>query len=994
MATAKNSESNGNAKPSCLQTCSNAIVTVLESVFYRHGKLVGKYPWITILFSVLVAMGFAIGMLNFVEENRREKLWIPMGSQSIDNLYWVNEYFSNDIRFSQFIIEDRNVLRPAVLQAMLELDKSVKSINASGVDWETVCYKVAGQCLSNSLLELWSFNETVIVNLSTNDILDMINTGNLTSPVYYNQLDIEKLLGGITRDGSDRIISARATIMNFLLEDNREYDPDSGDEVDPNGDAFEEKVLEIGKTEQTNIDSVFVFNIFGFGEESSKSIQGDVSLLSAGYMLIIAYVAIMLGRFTVIEQKFYVAVGGVLCVGLSILVAIGLSSACGFFYGPVHTVLPFLLLGIGVDDMFVIVQAWSNLPEDAKKNPIHERVGQALRHAGVSITVTSITDFVAFGIGASTILPALRSFCVYCAIGIFFLFFFSITFFTAVLAIDQRRVESKRNACCCCYVHQADFPRWRCGQDNKGLLASCFRHGFANGLMKLPVKIVVVIAALALLGVNIWGTINLEQEFQFEWFLPEDSYVIDYLDASDTYFPASGLAGDVYLVDVDYYTEFQALDDLYDQLENNQYIFAIDSWYEDLRVWIRRQKNSDPAYGDNDLPVNETVFFTWALEFLQVTNEGRRHSDDIKLSQDNITYSRINFQFVSLENSAIQIDAMQDIRKIIKNIGFTAEDAAFAYAEVFPTWDANQVIKKELYRNLGLAMAAVFLVTLILIANLWTSLLVFLCVIFTLVDVTGMMHFWGLTIDTVTTINLILAVGLAVDYSAHIGHTFMTLKGTRDRRAKYTLGAIGPAVFNGGFSTFLAFVLLIFSNSYIFKVFFKIFFLVVLFGLFHGLVFLPVMLSWIGPSPYLSAVDTAKEKDEDKMQLDSKEEGVAKAMEGYTNPIHIPRPNQVIVENGEEVLVMKGDGTQILYQSNNSADTSNRRSASPTPVSQQPMPTNKIPTYGRPEIPPPDYDDLPQQGQRSDSFSGQRVPTRTLSAGHSVAQTDVPTVDI
>ena len=55
---------------------------------------------------------------------------------------------------------------------------------------------------------------------------------------------------------------------------------------------------------------------------------------------------------------------------------------------------------------------------------------------------------------------------------------------------------------------------------------------------------------------------------------------------------------------------------------------------------------------------------------------------------------------------------------------------------------------------------------------------------------------------------------------------------------------MGPAVFNGGFSTFLAFALLMMSQSYVFKSFFKIFFLVVLFGLFHGLVFLPVVLRY------------------------------------------------------------------------------------------------------------------------------------------------------
>ena len=53
--------------------------------------------------------------------------------------------------------------------------------------------------------------------------------------------------------------------------------------------------------------------------------------------------------------------------------------------------------------MFVIVGAWSNLTEEEKKLPLDERMALALKHAGVSVTVTSITDIVAFGIGGSTV---------------------------------------------------------------------------------------------------------------------------------------------------------------------------------------------------------------------------------------------------------------------------------------------------------------------------------------------------------------------------------------------------------------------------------------------------------------------------------------------------------------------------------------------------------------------------------------------------------------
>merc|ERR1712071_635993 len=48
-------------------------------------------------------------------------------------------------------------------------------------------------------------------------------------------------------------------------------------------------------------------------------------------------------------------------------------------------------------------------------------------------------------------------------------------------------------------------------------------------------------------------------------------------------------------------------------------------------------------------------------------------------------------------------------------------------------------------------------------------------------------------------------------------------------------------------TTFLALVLLGGSTSHTFLTFFKVFFLTVVFGLFHGLALLPVLLTWVGP---------------------------------------------------------------------------------------------------------------------------------------------------
>ena len=66
------------------------------------------------------------------------------------------------------------------------------------------------------------------------------------------------------------------------------------------------------------------------------------------------------------------------------------------------------------------------------------------------------------------------------------------------------------------------------------------------------------------------------------------------------------------------------------------------------------------------------------------------------------------------------------------------------------------------------------------------------------------------------------------------------------------MNKIGPAVLNGGLSTLLAFILLSTSKSYVFLSFFKVFFLICVFGLFHGLVALPVALALIGPEPQVN----------------------------------------------------------------------------------------------------------------------------------------------
>nr|KAG5711759.1 hypothetical protein BaRGS_023523 [Batillaria attramentaria] len=810
------------------------------------GTSIGRYPVRYILGSLFVCALCGIGLVRFTEVTDPDKLWVPSDAEILKEKDWIEANFPSTTRVGFLLGVSSNILTPQGLGALLDLYQDVTTRNSSGgSSIADVCIKAGPNCIVRSILELWSYNDATIRALSQTDIINDVNNIT-TSPMYSGSIDLATLLGERTTNSTGDVTAASAALMTFLLQ--------GSDSIKDTTNDWEGVLIDVGKGGHADLSSTFVFAFRSFSEEAGAAISGDVIYLSIGYMIVIIFVMIVLSRCNLMEQRIGLTVAGILAVGLSILVSFGLASAVGFEYGPLQSVLPFLLLGIGVDDMFVIMGALANLEPEEQEYDIPRKMGDVLRHAGVSITVTSITDFVAFGIGATTVLPSLRSFCVYAAFGILGLFFLQAIFFSACLTLDLRRLAARRDGCLCCYRHKDTYTPNSCSK--KELIPMFFKRVMEPLLSKLPVKVFVMVVTLGLFGMNVWGFVNLEQYFDPNWFFPTDSYASEFLVAQSKYFPDDGVDGNIYCGNIDYFGSKTGFDTVYTKFTDSQYIYngTTDSWFKSLTDWLAVTTDADALamIDASKYPTSEANFVN--LTYRVINEQQTRLSQNLLFDSTyaDITASKIPYQHTVMSTTSEQIEALDATRQMIRDAGFS-ESECFPYSPEYLTWETNRVIQEELYRNLGLACLCVFLVTLILIAHVGTSLMVFSCVVFTLVDVAGTMHLWGLTIDTVTTIILILAIGLAVDYSAHIGHMFMTVTGTRSERVKETLGEMGPPVFYGGFSTFLAFILLVNSNSYVFTTFFKVFLLVVIYGLFHGLFFLPVLLSWLGPDPYSTA---------------------------------------------------------------------------------------------------------------------------------------------
>ena len=153
---------------------------------------------------------------------------------------------------------------------------------------------------------------------------------------------------------------------------------------------------------------------------------------------------------------------------------------------------------------------------------------------------------------------------------------------------------------------------------------------------------------------------------------------------------------------------------------------------------------------------------------------------------------------------------------------YNDDEVAFPYAFDFPNWEEVGTIDRELWKNLGICFAVIVVIVLVLIPRPRVAFFVILSIVMSIVDILGFLFYWDITISGVSTIFVLVSVGLAVDYSAHIAHMFAESPGTSRERAIVALGRIGPSVFNAIFSTLLAVIVLATSSSYIYQVFFKV----------------------------------------------------------------------------------------------------------------------------------------------------------------------------
>uniref|UniRef100_A0A7N8XWE0 Patched 2 n=1 Tax=Mastacembelus armatus TaxID=205130 RepID=A0A7N8XWE0_9TELE len=279
----------------------------------------------------------------------------------------------------------------------------------------------------------------------------------------------ELILGGRVKNSQDTLLSAEALQTMFLLMSPKQLYEHFKDDYEIHDINWnEEKATAILESWQRKFVEMVHQSI---PDNSSQSIHAfstttlndimksfsDVSVIrvAGGYLLMLAYACVTMLRWDCAKSQGAVGLAGVLLVALSVAAGLGLCSLLGLSFNAATTqVLPFLALGIGVDDMFLLAHSFT---ETGSNIPFKERTGDCLRRTGTSVALTSINNMIAFFMAALVPIPALRAFSLQAAIVVVFNFAMVLLIFPAILSLDLHRREDKRlDILCCLYSPCSD----------------------------------------------------------------------------------------------------------------------------------------------------------------------------------------------------------------------------------------------------------------------------------------------------------------------------------------------------------------------------------------------------------------------------------------------------------------------------------------------------------------------------------------------------------
>jgi len=336
-------------------------------------------------------------------------------------------------------------------------------------------------------------------------------------------------------------------------------------------------------------------------DELNRTVQADIPLFAIAFVLMASFCSIFLGKTASWTQsrrllgavEFYLVIFG--CIA-----GYGTCMLIGVPFTVLQQILPFILVGIGIDDAFVISGAFDAVDPSLS---IPDRIEKAMQRVGVSITLTKVTSISSFLLGATCVFPSVQYFCFYASVSCFFIWLLHCTTFCALLALDARRASAdppRLDPCFCVGAGASCMPSKKSSEGSAPLervLVAMIKF-----LTSHPaISFATVILFLAVAAVSAWQvSLGLSTDFDIMDLSPDNSFLRDFYDEENRHF--GGLSAGGLALPTAFYVADQDFSSLAVQrhleeagaelmaLSNVNSVRGLQSWHTIFTLWALQNK--------------------------------------------------------------------------------------------------------------------------------------------------------------------------------------------------------------------------------------------------------------------------------------------------------------------------------------------------------------------------------------------------------------------
>ncbi|VDK58841.1 unnamed protein product [Anisakis simplex] len=562
---------------------------------------------------------------------------------------------------------------------------------------------------------------------------------------------------------------------------------------------------------------------------------------------------------------------------LATTTAFGIAISLGFRFGTVLCVTPFLVLAIGVDDAFLMINAWNRVCgkriRSGIKDDLRERMAEVLVDVGPSITITSFTNAVAFGMGTFMPTPEIRLLCIYTAIALFLDYIYTITIYAAIMSIggrfEMRAEKTVPKSCdgkdkrkmrtCCNAEYNGDiislavkfvFRMMKLNPSNNAFQLAVFLDNYCNWLSSGFTSIIMLILLSLYWWASIKGAMNTRSSLTPEKLFLADSPMIEMSAIRNKYILPVYSFVTVFVRnpgDLQNASRLERVESMVEEFESIPSCTGSEFtkfWIRDYKAYLKliseefaEDTTQDPA------PFSSADLKTF-IEWPEYRHWGAFMKFDNETNQFTSFFLTIPYRGSNQSDWSMRLKLLKEWRAVADNY---ADIGAIIYEDEALFMDQIESMLPITLQTSIATLACMTIVCFIFMSNIFTVLIAVSSITSICLGVFGFMTLWNIDLDPISMSTLIMSIGLSVDFPAHITfHYYRTglnpsFTSIKERMA-HSLKAIGFPLLQCSASTVLFVLSLLFVSCYMSEVFVKAIVLVIGLGITHALVVVPAIL--------------------------------------------------------------------------------------------------------------------------------------------------------